>query len=145
MIGSRLSNRRVTFDRKTVIYLFMITCFIDWKMCFYREYRLNWRWKYTTKIKNMVLYQDLEQVKMEFFLTCQLQFILLKLTIQFFIIVWWHIVTMAINSFRVVEWFQIFEDRSICMLIIMNSKSIQPFSLNQWVKRHDTFGGLKSV
>ena len=42
------------------------------------------------------------------------------------------------NSFRIIECFQIFKNQTICMIIISNLKPIQPFSLNQGMERLNT-------
>ena len=41
---------------------------------------------------------------------------------------------MAVNSFRVVKSFQIFENQPICLLVIANFKAIEPFTLENRMK-----------
>ena len=81
----------------------------------------------------LVLCQDLVQVKMRFspILTCHWLFVLLQSTIQLFVVIWRHIIAMAMDSLGVVESLQIFEYQSICVIIIADFESIQPFALNQ--------------
>ena len=58
-------------------------------------------------------------------------FVLLQSTIQLFVVIWRHIIAMAMDLLGVVESLQIFEYQSICMIIIANFEAIQPFALDQ--------------
>ena len=48
--------------------------------------------------------------------------------------VWRHIVAMAMNSFRIVESFQIFKNQLVCLLIVANFKAIEPFTFDNRMK-----------
>ena len=37
---------------------------------------------------------------------------------------------MAMNSFRIVESFQIFENQAVCLLVIVNFKAVEPFTFD---------------
>ena len=37
---------------------------------------------------------------------------------------------MAMNSFRIVESFQIFENQTVCLLVIANFKAVEPFTFD---------------
>ena len=37
---------------------------------------------------------------------------------------------MAVNSFRIVKSFQIFENQPVCLLVITNFKAIEPFTFD---------------
>ena len=41
---------------------------------------------------------------------------------------------MAMNSFRIVESFQIFKNQLVCLLIVANFKAIEPFTLENRMK-----------
>ena len=80
----------------------------------------------------LVLCQDLVQVKMRTFpiLTRQKLSLSVCSFIYSFEFIWWHIVTMAMNSFRIVESFQIFENQAVCLLVIVNFKAVEPFTFD---------------
>lgn len=46
------------------------------------------------------------------------------------VVIWRHIIAMAMDSLDVVESLQIFEYQSICLIIIADIEAIQPFALN---------------
>ena len=86
----------------------------------------------------LVLCQDLVQVKMRNFspiLTCQKLSLSVRSFIHSFEFVWRHIVAMAMNSFRIVESFQIFKNQLVCLLIVANFKAIEPFTFDNRMKR----------
>ena len=88
-------------------------------------------------IGKVVLCQDLVQVKMRNFspiLTCQKLSLSVRSFIHSFEFVWRHIVAMAMNSFRIVESFQIFKNQLICLLIVANFKAIEPFTFDNRMK-----------
>lgn len=41
---------------------------------------------------------------------------------------------MAMNSFRIVESFQIFKNQLVCLLIVANFKAIEPFTFDNRMK-----------
>ena len=89
------------------------------------------------KFSNVVLCQDLVQVKMRNFspiLTCQKLSLSVRSFIHSFEFVWRHIVAMAMNSFRIVESFQIFKNQLVCLLIITDFKAIEPFTFDNRMK-----------
>ena len=86
---------------------------------------------------HLVLCQDLVQVKMRNFspiLTCQKLSLSVRSFIHSFEFVWRHIVAMAMNSFRIVESFQIFKNQLVCLLIITDFKAIEPFTFDNRMK-----------
>ena len=88
-------------------------------------------------MKDVVLCQDLVQVKMRNFspiLTCQKLSLSVRSFIHSFEFVWRHIVAMAMNSFRIVESFQIFKNQLVCLLIVANFKAVEPFTFDNRMK-----------
>ena len=93
--------------------------------------------KYYYTDLGLVLCQDLVQVKMRNFspiLTCQKLSLSVRSFIHSFEFVWRHIVAMAMNSFRIVESFQIFKNQLVCLLIVANFKAIEPFTFDNRMK-----------
>lgn len=43
---------------------------------------------------------------------------------------WRYIVVMTVDSFRIIKSFQIFENQSVCLLVITDFKTVEPFSLS---------------
>ena len=41
---------------------------------------------------------------------------------------------MAMNSFRIVESFQIFKNQLVCLLIVANFKAVEPFTFDNRMK-----------
>ena len=67
-------------------------------------------------------------------LTCQKLSLSVRSFIHSFEFVWRHIVAMAMNSFRIVESFQIFKNQLVCLLIVANFKAIEPFTFDNRMK-----------
>ena len=61
-------------------------------------------------------------------LTCQKLSLSVRSFIHSFEFVCRHIVAMTMNSFRIVESFQIFKNQLVCLLIVANFKAIEPFT-----------------
>ena len=49
---------------------------------------------------------------------------------------------MAVNSFRVVKSFQIFENQPVGLLVVADFKAIEPFTLDNGMKGFDSMHAL---